>query len=354
MSRFHVIAMTVVAFSALSSAAYAGSSGTTDIACGYAPANWDAPAGSLVSSRGEGPITSIIDAVGETRTHSMISHGTSVSHAVMHTPGQNGWPTYCDLPLKDNELRYGYPGASRTSVAGMYISLYEGSSAPAGYFLQFQNAADACAGLNVSNYLLNTAADYVTASQQNSYQTYYRYTNSAGYMPYSTYQFMNSLSVPTGGSGVDNGVVCSTFAAWSEYKANSATRVTPYTYTHAQLAAGLNALYNSVYSECNNGMGFWTGMGAAASCIATIWYFDTNICDDAARQVANCFAQDRCNSSDNGWENVRNNTYYTATSVSPDRMGGWGARHTNSGSIWASAPSQQVTWSGPNVYSCWF
>ena len=356
MSRFHVIALTVVAFSALSSAAYAGSSATNDIACGSKPANWNAPAGSLVSSRGEGPITAIIDAVGETRTHSMLSHGSTwVSHAVMHTPGQNGWPDYCDEPLKASELQYGYPGASRVKVGAMYVSLYAGGSAPAGYFLEFQNAENGCFGEDTSSWLLGSAADFSVASQKDSSQTIYRYKNSTGYMTYSTYQFRNVGSVPTGGSGTSNGVVCSSFQSWVQNRSNNTSvNVTPYTYTHAQLAAGLNALYNSVYNECDDGMGFWTGMGAAASCMLSIIYFDNNICDDAARQVANCMAENRCGSSDNGWRTVRDTSTTTAKAVSPDRMGGWGSRHTNSGSIWASQPSQQVTWSGTNVYSCWF
>src|SRR3954463_7418565 len=75
-----------MALMVLSGAAYAGSSDTSDIACGSAPAGWNVPNGSIVLSRGgEGPVTAVLDAVGEYRTHSMLSHGPGgqVTHETM-------------------------------------------------------------------------------------------------------------------------------------------------------------------------------------------------------------------------------------------------------------------------------
>src|SRR5687767_4113651 len=105
MSRFtpRFRALTTAALCSVSLGALAGSSDTSDKACGSTPAGWNAPNGALVLNRGgNGPITAVLDAVGEYRTHSMISHGPGgqVTHETMHSPGTTGWPTYCSTPLK--------------------------------------------------------------------------------------------------------------------------------------------------------------------------------------------------------------------------------------------------------------
>jgi hypothetical protein len=71
-------------------------------------------------------VTAVLDSVGEYRTHSMLSHGPGgqVTHETMHSPGINGWPTYCSTPLRVNELRDGYPGASRIGQGALYRFLY--------------------------------------------------------------------------------------------------------------------------------------------------------------------------------------------------------------------------------------
>ena len=58
--------------------------------CGSTAAGWNAPNGAVVFNRGPGPIRSVMDAIGEYRTHSMLSHGPggSVSHATLATPSQ--------------------------------------------------------------------------------------------------------------------------------------------------------------------------------------------------------------------------------------------------------------------------
>src|SRR5262245_25717165 len=84
----------------------AGSSGTAAIACGSSSTYWSAPNGALVFNRGAGPLREVITSVGESRTHAMISNASVkyVTHAAARTPGRPGWPTYCDLPLKPDEL----------------------------------------------------------------------------------------------------------------------------------------------------------------------------------------------------------------------------------------------------------
>ena len=50
---------------------------------------------------------------------------------------------------------------------------------------------------------------------------------------------------------------------------------------------------------------------------------------------------------------MRDNASTTATSISPDRIGGWGV-HPIASTLWASDYSHQLQWnSGGNVYGCW-
>src|SRR6187431_1356146 len=100
-----------------------------DTVCGSVAASWNVPAGAVVFSRSPGPVRDVIDAAGESRSHSMLSHGPggSASHASMVTPGRNGYSTpfsgFCETPLKESQLREGYPGASVISGGGVYTYL---------------------------------------------------------------------------------------------------------------------------------------------------------------------------------------------------------------------------------------
>src|SRR5262249_40000528 len=72
-------ALRVFAVSVLSSGitimAHAGGSDTSSIACGSSSSGWSAPKGSLVSNYGAGPVKAVLQALGETRTHQILSHG---------------------------------------------------------------------------------------------------------------------------------------------------------------------------------------------------------------------------------------------------------------------------------------
>jgi hypothetical protein len=70
--------------------------------------------------------------------------------------------------------------------------------------------------------------------------------------------------------------------------------------------------------------------------------------------VANCMSTNACNNaSDSPWKSVRDNPSTTATSISPDRIGGWGV-HPIRNTVWGTDYSHQLQWnSGGNVYGCW-
>lgn len=350
------LALSVAALAlGFSTTTFAGSSDTSDVACGSTAAGWNAPNGALVLNRGgEGPVTAVLDAVGEYRTHSMLSHGPGgmVSHETMHSPGTNGWPTYCSTPANVGELRDGFPGASRINQGAIYQFLYAGG---APVFIGYQRSRTSAGydtnGATIANWVVNYMPTLSVASKQNSGQTLLRLYGPNGYLlNYVLYQYRDLGAVNTGGVGWNNGMVCSTFIAHTQSRAGLGA-VSAYTYNHSQLVTAGNALYNSVQDACSNGLGFWGGLGSSITCFE-------GICDDAARQVRNCMAAGRCDTdSSTYWNNIVNDGNTVARSISPDRLGGWsGHPYTGSGvSVWAYDVSNTLQWnSGGYVYGCWF
>jgi hypothetical protein len=346
-------AAVVMALSAMP--ALAGSSDTSDVACGSTAAGWNAPNGALVLNRGgEGPVTAVLNSLGEYRTHSMLSHGPGgqVTHETMHSPGINGWPTYCSTPLRVNELRTGYPGASRINQGAIYEFLYGGGSLE---YIAYQRSRTSAGydnnGQAITDWILNSMPTVAATSKKDAGQSFLRILGPNGYpLNYVLYQYRDIETVNTGGAGWNNGMVCSTLIAHAQARAGF-TPMTAHTYNHSQMVTAGNALYSSVESQCNSGLGFWTGIGSTISCFE-------NICDDAARQVRNCMAGARCDTdSSSVWSGIANDASTVARSISPDRLGGWSG-HPWSGegtSVWANDMANTLQWnSGGNVYGCWF
>lgn len=335
-------------------AAWAGASSTSDVACGSTAAGWNAPNGALVLNRGaNGPVTAVLDSLGEYRTHSMLSHGPGgqVTHETMHTPGTTGWPTYCSTPLQPGELQSGYPGASRINQGAIYQFLYGGGDLEyIAYQLSRTSAGYDSNGATITNWIVNNMPTVLTTSQQSS-QSLLRIIGPTGVpLNYVLYQYRDIGTVNTGGVGWNNGMVCSTLISHAQYRAGFSA-VSAYTYSHSQMVTAGNALYTAVENSCNTGLGFWKSVGTTITCFE-------GICDDAARQVRNCMAAGVCNSDDSTyWNNIANNSTTVARSISPDRLGGWsGHPYTGPGvSVWAYDTSNTLQWnSGGNVYGCWF
>jgi len=381
----------------------AGPSGTSDVACGSTSAGWNAPRGALVASRGKGPVGAVIDAIGEYRTHIMMSHGIGasswVTHSTMFSPGTTGWPTYCSTPVNPGELEHGFPGTSQSNQGAIYQFL-NGSGAP--QYLAYTIASSGnqrTDAESVADHAWYEAPYQWRASQQNSGQglyvlgdqlaCQYQWTGSsyANNCPaswngtndgcdcgcqysdpdcfkrfeYSTYQYKNIESRGTAGFSANNGTQCSSVMSHFLYRdTGGAQQITSHTYSHAQIVAAGNGLYNSVEHECDDGLGFWGGVGTAITCFE-------GICDDAARQVRNCFIDNtKCGTdSSDPWNALVNNQSSTATSISPDRTVGAGVHAPGAptgGAVqpatgpWSGAGAEvPVAWSSPgNVYGCWF
>lgn len=334
--------------------------------CGYGPATWSAPNGALVLYQGPGPIKDVLSAVGETLySHSMLSHGSIgwVSHATMSMPGLNSFPALCSMPIDPTVLTTGAPGAEQVSQAAIYTFLNApGPSSPYfdrdGYLhtsLDFQ-FGNHTTGAAIANGLWNSLPYTTQVSDQNSGQYFYELIRNGQRMPYSFYQYKNIEGdyLPSGIS-YRNGVTCASFLAWA-HAYFGAGIVAPAVYNHQQVHDAANALFNGVVGSCSAGGGDWaTGLVALTGSCAVFQPWDPfpNLCGRLGNQVVNCMGTGTCNDTSPNWTNIANNPNETATSISPEVLGGWEG-HPIFGTAWSSDIANPVTWSSPgNVYGCW-
>ncbi len=345
------------ALAALAALAALGAPGSAAAAqaCGYSSSGWNAPNGAAVFTRGEtGPIAAVMTALGEYRTHSLISHGPgrAVTHSTMRTPSQNSWPNLCSTPIKGEELRSGYPGLERVNQGGAYRYIYGADASDQGSKFVAYQRGDAQRAALIGDHVLWDYGLVQQQSQADSSQFIYRPWVRGGVSPYSLYQYRDSEGTSYGEGAYNNGTVCSTFMAFAHAGAGDNV-VSTYTYDHATIAHASNSLFSSVRDECKSTLGFWGGIGASVGCP-----FFWDVCGNAGNQVTNCMSTASCSSSNGDiWRGVRDDPNATATSISPDRLGGW-AGHSWGGpedAVWSTDWNIDVQWnSGGNVYGCWY
>ncbi len=290
--------------------AMAGSSGTDSVSCGCSSLAWNAPNGYVVSTRGEGPVKAIIDSLGESRTHTMISNGTHnyMTHATMRNPGQTGWPTYCSTPLEPKDIWQGRPGITQINMAATYQYNYEHGSPI--YIRHQSGSTGGVAAADWSWY--NSNYDWV-APEQGSYWYYLIRTAAGDQQYYVFYQYIDAQGRNAGGDNTrSHGAHCSLAQAYFAVKAGWQP-VSTHTYTAAEVDVAGNALYHAIEDSCNDSLGWFMGGLASVTCFE-------GICDDAARQMRACFAGDwGCDTDSNtAWNNLG-----TATTLSPDDLLGW-------------------------------
>ena len=313
--------------------------------CGYVPAVWNAPYGSVVLSRSNGgPIRPVIVAIGEYYTHSMLSLGTSgIVHAEMKTPAQSSWPTVCSRPLDANQLQYGYPGVEQINLGGAYADLQGEEITPV---YQWGDAGTTAA---VANWI-STAPEIAAQSQSDGVVWLPRKLRNGSPISYSLYQYRNiEQTNELSSNSANNGMVCSTFLSWAHLQGAS-VHVSAYTYDHVRIANAANALFNAVQNACNSGVGFWAGLLRSVSCP---FY---NVCENAGDQVTNCMAANACATNDNTiWHGVRDDPNATATSISPDRLAGL-PPHGVGTSVWSYDQGYHpIAWNAPGAqYGCWY
>ena len=322
-----------------------GSRATANGGCGYVPAVWNAPYGSIVLSRSNGgPIRPVIVAIGEYYTHSMLSLGTAgIVHAEMKTPAQSGWPTVCTRPLDVNELQYGIPGVTQINLGGAYADL-QGEEITPSY--QWGDPARSAA---IADFIVS-APQQVSPSQADGAVPMPRKLRNGSPVPYSLYQYRNIEETnQLYSTSANNGMVCSTFLSWAHIQ-GGAGFIPAWTYDHSLISNAATALFNTVQDACNTGVGFWAGLLRSISCP---FY---NVCENAGDQVTNCMAANACGSNDNSiWHSVRDDPAATATSISPDRLAGL-PPHGVGTTVWSFDQGYHpISWNAPgSQYGCWY
>jgi hypothetical protein len=363
-----------------------------DNVCGTAPATWNVPAGDIALTQTVGPVMNVLTAVGEYRSHSMLSSPYGyVTHATSVTPKQNGdkspyWTPFCSScgsecwnPLDPGFLNASTPGLEQVQAGAIYAFLYNNGT---NNFLQYQRAATNpnTGGPNwqsaISNYSWNggdgLGFNWLGSTGDGS-QGYYGVTYNGTQAHYGWFQYMNIQGTASGTPGQNTGVVCSSALALWQHDALSGTAgytgdVSPRTYPSGTITNGANALWNAVYNECQSQNGwfssigsFFTNLGYSGLCVGS---GESGVCNAAADQMVNCFATGQCgntssphNYNQGAWHSAVNGS---SVAISPDDIGCWNGNGTGApcsgagSSVWGWDNNQAVQWnSGGNQYSCW-
>ena len=365
------------------------------VACGSSPGGTNVPNGAVFLSSGAGLVRATLGAVGETRSHSGISHGNGwYTHSTAFEPRLRDWDDTecscglitgdycCQGPLKGYELQNGYPGASQIDAGGLYTFYFNPNNGVTPDFIYYQRSLNSAGavdsrGATVTNWLWSNSNYAWVTSRQDGARGFYRigFTGVTPNSSYSLYQYRDYQNINTGNVPWNYGAVCSTILAYAQQQSGQGvvdnTRShhfvagVPNSYDHSYVVSGLDALYNAVYQDCSDSNGFLESVGAFFTCTG-----ESDICDDAARQVSNCFADGingSCYNDGNRFSVVRNNQwpggpvdangYAISKSVSPDNLGGWGGwgYGTPTASVWSRDGNNTVTWNSPgSTYNCFF
>jgi hypothetical protein len=352
-----------------------GSPARADVLCGSTSAGWNVPNGATVFEESPGVIESVLAAVGEYRSHSMLSRGPDgwVTHATSITPPVNGDRNFlgseCSAPVSQNFLNASTPGLETISQGAAYTFLY--GNGPINFIGYQSGQMGVQGGSNpaIGNLFVGTGMSWVDwYSTGDSSQVVWAEAYNGTQIHYGWYQYMNVQGTAQGVPGANTGVVCSTSLALWQHDALSKTSgytgdVIPRSYPGSLIGNAATALYNGVYSECSQQTGgMFSSFGSFLQNIGTCTLcLNCNICNAAANQVVNCFANNDCGSSNpSEWQSIAANS--TAVSISPDDIGCWNAPSNGSGapctgngsSVWGWDISETVQWnSGGNSYSCW-
>jgi hypothetical protein len=384
----------VAAFAASPSAARA------EPLCGSTSAGWNAPPGAavlIVGAHGD-VVHDLLAALGESRSHSMISHGpgTWTTHATSTTPPSQ---QDCSYPIDNNFLAASTPGLETIDQGAAYTFVYKGGPQA----VYFQRPTTWSGSYHVplpypqgstQTYSTNTgpliAATYLGTDEWSDQMTYrtmgsgsntvyglsFEFNDGGSLWPaqpiyYGWHQYMNIGNTAQGYptyQGTGWGVVCSTsLAMWQHddlYNQQGYTGdVLPRQYTPAATTAAAWVLWNFVNSQAsgattitdvsnffsNFGPALWSGTACAGQSVS----------NNAANQMVNAFATGNVrDNSQSDWLNLVQST--GAYSISPDDIGGWNSNGTGApwsgtgSSVWGWDGNNTLQWNSPgNSYGCW-
>jgi hypothetical protein len=365
--------------------------------CTTAPAGWNVPNGDTVYVSGPSPVYAVLSAVGEYRSHSMLSNGPDswVTHATSVTPPINTdespyWTPFCSScgsecwnPINPSFLYNSMPGLETTNQGGIYAFLYNGGSAnlsngsgPGENFIAYQRTYNASSGAwndgistNVSNASFgsgpggsfglswsdwysgtglganNNASSSITST--NSNYLVYGHAYNGSQIHYGWYQYKNVQGTPTGTPGVNTGVVCSSSLAMWNYEAGYG-QVAARTYLNGAINTGANALWNAVQSECSATTGwfssvgsFFTNLGWTALCAGATG-LGQGVCGQAADQMVNCFAANNCGNTGSP------GNYWGSYTAHDDGQTQWQAALSNGATAIGISPDDVACWGDNN------
>jgi hypothetical protein len=383
--------MTLLSTAAAFMAATVGHDASAETVCTVAKrTKWNVPNGGLVVNRSGGVVRTIMDAINEWSTHSALSHGTSSTSWISQATGkQPRTQQYCSVPLNPTDLTNTGPGASQTTVGGAYVDYfgdtevtsqigtrftsgstfngvegmewYSGNNPDddVGYYQGHANPwQDFPGGSNrggqIADFLWNWP-NYQTFATATGANNIYRLEADDGqFLRYAFNQYMNMGTVHLGNANGNQGAVCSTLHAWASWKAGQGGVLPFANYTHAEVVAGINALWGKIKNQCDNRDigGLFSG-SFIGSVTCTLGGFD--LCANAANQVTNAFAVGHAQANTD-WKSVRDTSTATAFTISPDCLTGYNAKcfaYAGGSSAWGWDTPGLVQWSGSTAYSCW-
>ena len=333
--------------------------------CGGTTYHWNAPKGAMVSSRAatRGLLNVVVDAVGEYRTHTMLSHGPDrwVTHATRRQPKTQA---SCGKPFVPDDLRYGFPGAAQVNQAGIFKYLYANEGWANLAYLKYQRSKwygqqyDSN-GEQIADHAWYDVPYSVAVSERDPAAFFYRLHLGGTTKPthYGLYNLRTVGGQFVGGFLPGGGTACSTLLSFLQAVApvtppNGITHhyIWPHNYGHSKTINSASDVYWYLNDLIDRESPWYVSLPFA--CSRNVQPKDTG-----AHQVVMCILFDRCD--DGNWMNTsyRSDPSVTATTISPDRLGGWSGHPFKGGgvSVWASDGDHLVQWNnGGSTYGCWF
>ncbi len=362
---------------------------------------WNAAKGALVSASSPGPVAAVVSALGESRTHVMLSNGdwatestTRVPSVVTESTTVGIWPLtitvpvpHAAMPLQPVELAQGSPGFSQINMGGAYA--YWANAPQVFRQLPLRDAADTihpelcgnqCKAQGTADWLW-AEVPYQTVAAGSSF--YYSLGSNFGgpfvHTTYGFHQYMDGLLRGTyaveGEAPWMRGIECAQVPTYSYSKFISAHNpaikagsfwVSPHQYTHDETVNAGVALWYSVYNSCKGrDTGYWAKVGNDILAYASGLNYQETGCNNAAWQVLNCFfsGEDQAgggchDTSSTAWNAYTANANAAgANSISPDGVMGLGPRANRAvdAGPWTGFVQGALQWNqGGSTYGCFY
>lgn len=402
--RFHVLSSAAITAAAILSLAGRALAFEAEGHSCYATApDWNAAKGALVSGSSPGPVSAVLKAVGESRTHLMISNGnwateSTTRRPTLQTAGVYAGPCPACIrigtiplagqPLRPMELAAGSPGFSQINMGGAYAYWQDATQVWRQVVIKGVEevrtpgiCGNYCKAMGSADWLWFSAPYTSVRSEANSNQFFYSLggKDSSGnfqHLSYGLNQYMSGLyrifyNIESE-SPLVRGLMCSQVPVYAynhfvkeskPYIRSGSEWVFPHDYTHDETVNAGTALWNSVYNDCQGqGTDFWSVVGNSILSLGVGGDIKQTTCNNVAWQVLNCFykgedlAGGGCKDVGNAaWTQYRNSpSMRGASSTSPDESMGLIAGRDKQGP-WSQFVQGPLQWNGGgSTYGCFY